>query len=226
MKSTLKKEPTIKGTERKLRRLKLSIGKTRATDVEAFERLSRQISEMEQTLQELQVNQRAKEMTKKDTLKRIEKLTAAGTEMTLPDGKKVLRPPEFVPTGKENVFADPSVKEYFIGSEVLQPFIDSGDYIAIFAGAEEGIQAVAIPVLFNDIQSARSQRFRLLELNKQISEDQILTLQANIIRTAVEGIDKRVKAPKSVIKKYMAAFMESRNERTIASDLLFITKLY
>ena len=226
MKSKLKGKLTIKGVERRLRRLNLSIGKTRSTDTKAFERLSRQISEMEQTLQELEVNRRAKQMTKKDTLKRIEKLTAAGTEMTLPDGKKVLRPSEFVPTGSQNVFADPSVKEYFIGSDVLQPFIDSGDYVAIFAGAEEGIQAVAIPVLFNDIQSARSQRFRLLELNKQMTEEQILTLQANIIRTAVPDMDKRVKAPKLILKKYMSAFMESRNERTIASDLLFIAKLY
>lgn len=225
MKPVLKSQPTIKGTERKLRRLKLSISKVRSTDLQRFEELSRQIAKMEQTLEELQTNERARKLTSDATLKRIEQLTAAGTEFTLPDGKKVVRPSEMVQTENSNVYADPSVKDYFVSAEALQSFIDSGDFVAIFASAEEGTKATAIPVLFNDIQSARSQRFRLLELNRKLSKKQVEQLQSNMIRNAVT-IDKRVKAPKTIIKRYMDSFMNSRHPRTIASDLLFITKLY
>lgn len=219
-----KSKPTIRKIEKKINILKGKHRKTPFFEKEKIESVSRKLADLEKEKKEIIASDNMKKVVRSGVFKKIKDSTKAGSIFSLPDGKKVVRSVSFVATGRPNVFADPELVRYSVSSSELQRFVESGDYILIMKNAENESLPVAFPVLWKDIQKARDQRFRLLEFST-MNKKGVEVLQSSLIRSAVT-IDQRIKAPKTIIKKYKDSFMDSRHPETIAKDLLFLCKIF
>lgn len=218
----LKKKPTLRKIEKKIQRFKLAYKKTDVEDKDRIQSLSLQLAELEGQRDEMKASENMKKVAKSGVFKKIMDSTKAGTVFELPDGKKAIRPAKFIQVNS-HCFAAPEVSDHYPSSDQLQPFVDAGDYIAIFKSADEKELPIAVPVLWKDIQKSRGQRFRMIELSN-MNKKGVLILQAALVRNAVEGIDSEL-APEEVIKEYSEAFFESRHGETIAKDISFMTKI-
>lgn len=216
------KKLTLKQIDKKIARTKRSLAL--ATGAQEQERINKLLGYWENKRKEILQDSKADKISK--NFDKIKQAAAIQGKFQLPDGNVAFTPEKIVPTNRKNVFADERVQDYYPEEEELAPFVEKGDYILILKNEKPTPQAIAIPVEFNAIQSARSQRFRILDMSKkQLGKDKVLQMQLSIIKNAVEKIDKRLKKPQAIIDKYMEEFLASRSETTIASDLVFLCKI-
>lgn len=197
--------------ETKIRNLKLSYAKE--ADLQKSGEISKRIADEEAKLRQIE-GQKAKKIGL-ETFQELEK--DYKIFFYLPDETKCFRPKKIVHKAG-NIFADEEVLAWNVPLLASEGWED--DVLCIFKTTEG---ATVVPIRFEDIQRARNQRINLVKSAK-MADDVKAKILASIYGTAI-GADKysSLFTDEEALKKAME---ESRNEKTIASDIHFITNMH
>jgi hypothetical protein len=220
----MKKQLSVKGIDKKLKRLKVSMHK--AKDAKRKTEIAAMIGDLEKQRSELTSDKQADKINKR--FKEVEDAAKIPETFMLPNGTMVFMPKKIIESKYDEIVftdADESIQDWFPSAAFIEEWREKGDFILVLKRVNPNpALSDCVPILFKAIVSARTQRFRMIELvAKQHGKEKILNLQAELIRSALgDKISKRIKKDKTIIDKYLDAFLECRNPRTICSDMSFI----